>query len=170
MNLDDAASLDIAQLAAIADPDPRGFPRMAEEAMSYLTSHSWCRRILRGLLRAGWKGILAVFWVEIEPAHPGVDRSVWVVVGDLPPAYLCNDNRTAWDALNAYVREMSRWVTVVMSGGSFDGIIPVNAPRTTEYAEMLRNRLQFIEEHILSNRSHEGWGVDDGQRVARDTQ
>ena len=76
---------------------------------------------------------------------------LWVVVGDLPPAYLvCDGNPTWLEALEGYVFEMERWVAAVRNGGSFEDVIPVRAARTLEHADKLAGRLRFIRDEILA--------------------
>jgi hypothetical protein len=73
---------------------------MAEEARQYLLSFNWCKAIQKGWFGWGLGGIAAVFLFEIDPATPDVDKVLWVVVGDLPPAYMVTDELpTPLDAL-----------------------------------------------------------------------
>jgi hypothetical protein len=76
---------------------------------------------------------------------------VWVVVGDVPPAYVVHEPGDSWqDALAGYVSEMQRWVDAVRVGQQpGDDIIPVNAPATTENAELLASRLGFIRTRLV---------------------
>ena len=75
---------------------------------------------------------------------------VWVVVGDVPSAYLVHEPGDSWqDALREYVAEMNSWVTAVRTGTSLDDVIPVNAPPTMEYANMLASRLDFIQTRLV---------------------
>jgi len=79
-----------------------------------------------------------------------VDDTLWVVVGDLPSAYLALDDAPTWrEALQGYVYEMGQWVSAVKQGDSLDDVIPVAVEPTIEHAEMLASRLAFIEEKIL---------------------
>ncbi len=76
---------------------------------------------------------------------------LWVVVGDLPPAYLVCDGNPSWrEALEGYVFEMERWVAAVRSGDPFENVIPVHAARTLEHADMLAERLRLIRDEILT--------------------
>jgi len=75
---------------------------------------------------------------------------VWVVVGDLPPAYLAHEPGDSWqDALRGYAEEMGEWVSAVGAGASVDDLIPVNVPATREYADMLASRLEFIRTRLV---------------------
>jgi hypothetical protein len=96
-------------------------------------------------------GVIGVFLFEFEPARPGVDDRLWVVVGDLPPAYLVCDHASTWqEALGAYVDEMRRWVKAVQEGSGLEDVIPVNAAPTTEHAGLLETRLDFVEENFIN--------------------
>jgi hypothetical protein len=129
---------------------------LAEEANTYLLSHSWCKKIIKGMLDRGWSYILGVFYFEIEPAFDNVPTHVWVIVGDIPPAYIdVKDNPNGACAIDGYVSEMQRWVDHVKHGKSVDNLIPVNAPPSLEYAEMLQTRLNLIRDNILLNLSDE---------------
>lgn len=124
---------------------------LAARAREFLAAQPWCRSVRRGWLDVGWDRILGVFRFEFDPA-PGVpDETVWVITGDLPPAYICNDNPNGASALQGYVFEMRRWVEAVRAGRPVDGLIPVNVEPTREYAEMLASRLGFIERNILAS-------------------
>lgn len=77
---------------------------------------------------------------------------LWVVVGDIPPAYLRVDaDDDPEDALDMYIRMMGAWVDAVEQGKPVDGLIPVNVPPTAEYAEMLGGRLMFLQENFFSD-------------------
>lgn len=132
--------------------DTRFLKAMLSEAKRYLSGFPWCAGIRSSWFGLGVGKVVAVFAFEIEPARPGVDDLLWVVVGDLPPAYLVVDDApNPARALAAYVSEMRRWVAAVRKGASTKKLIPVNAPATTEFAEALSGRLDFLETHILSD-------------------
>lgn len=131
--------------------DPCGLCAFAEEARRFLASHQWCVQVTRGYLGLGLPGILGVFLFEIVPRRPEIDPELWVVVGDLPPAYLVTDEAAEpLRALEAYVREMRRWVDAVERSKPLDHIIPVKAAPTSDNAAELAERLDFIESEILN--------------------
>lgn len=75
---------------------------------------------------------------------------VWVVVGDLPPAYLAHEPGDSWqDALRGYVEEVALWVAAVRESSSLDEVIPVNVAPTAEHADMLASRLEFIRVNLV---------------------
>jgi hypothetical protein len=78
---------------------------------------------------------------------------LWVVVGDLPPAYLVtlDGSKSPSEALETYVELMDDWVQAVKHGKSINSLIKVNAEPTMDYAEQLSGRLEFIKENFLNN-------------------
>ena len=125
--------------------------QLASEAADFLLSHRWCDDIKEGYLSFAIAGVLGVFLFEIIPSEPEVDETLWVITGDLPPAYLVTDDAENWqEALVCYVYEMRLWVETVKNSESLDGVIPVDVAPTKEYAEMLESRLQFIEDNMIN--------------------
>jgi hypothetical protein len=121
-----------------------------EEAKNFLKGKVWCKQIKEGYLGLGIEGILAVFLFNILPIDNSIDEKLWVIVGDIPPAYLVIDNApNALGALKLYVKEMSKWVQAVKKHESLADIIPVNVPPKEEYAIMLDKRLKFIVTEII---------------------
>jgi hypothetical protein len=123
---------------------------MAREAHDFLASHSWCAEITNQHLAWGVAGVIAVFFFQISSGAVNVDQELWVVVGDIPPAYIVTPKDEGWQAaLRAYVTEMNLWVHAAQASKSVDDLIPVNVPPTREYASMLSSRLAFITREFL---------------------
>jgi hypothetical protein len=131
---------------------------MIERANSFLRSFDWCAGIAEcymGDVAVG--GVVAAILFRIEPAREGVDEWLWVVVGDVPPAYLVTDDAaTASAALERYIEEMQRWIDAVEAGESIDELIPVatsdgstRLEPTPAIAEELSSRLRFLNEKVL---------------------
>lgn len=123
---------------------------MYTEAKDYLEFYDWCAQILDSYVGILHPGVVAVFLFEIRPSRKDVDDWVWVIVGDLPPAYVTTDqcpNPAA--ALEGYIGAMREWVEAASTAKSVASLIPVNVPATPEYAEKLRFRLDFLDERIL---------------------
>jgi hypothetical protein len=124
---------------------------MAAEARSFIAAQSWCTRVESVQLAWAVAGVLGVFQVRLVPGQPEVDSTLWVVVGDLPSAYMVLDQAPEWrQALEGYVYEMSKWVAAVRSGLPLNDIIPVAAEPTLEHAQELEKRLKFIEHEVLA--------------------
>jgi hypothetical protein len=133
------------------DPDDtKLLKEMAVEARDFISSHEWCKNLDKLYLAFRIGGIVGVFIAQMTPSSEDVDQCLWVIVGDLPPAYIVvDDNPTVADALDAYCLEMEAWVDAVNDGRSVDELIPVNTPPTREWAEELGGRLKYIRSKIL---------------------
>lgn len=124
--------------------------KMATEANEFMREQDWCERVDHQYLAYGVGGVVAIFFFQIIPRSEDVDSCLWVIVGDLPPAYIVADgNPTAADALDGYCSEMEAWVEAVRKGENVDDLIPVNAPPTFANAEELDGRLGFLRSKIL---------------------
>ena len=142
----------IDKLSGETEKDTRLLREMADEARRYLLSFHWCKGIQKGWFGWGVGGIAAVFLFEIEPANADVDKLLWVVAGDLPPAYLVVDeSATALDALKIYLELMQEWISAVRAGKSTEECIPVNRAATRESADALETRLNFLKHEFLAN-------------------
>ena len=124
---------------------------LLNEARVYLSSFSWCKEIKSGLLARSFGYILCVFLFEIEPVEgSGADDKLWVIVGDIPPAFLDTiEYETPHDALDFYCFLLGEWVDHVRKGESVDDCYPVNVEPTLEHAEMLDIRIQLIRSEFL---------------------
>jgi len=130
--------------------DTRLLRAMAAKAHHYISRFSWCRSVREAYFGDGYGKIVAIFLFRIEPSRPDVDEWLWVVVGDLPSAYLVVDEcPTPSQALERYIGEISEWVKLAKEGRTSEDVIPVNAPATPESAEMLERRLRVLSETIV---------------------
>ena len=128
-----------------------GLKELLDEAAAYLNRFDWHRGLKEAYLGIGIAKILGVFLLEIVPASEEVDDKVWVVVGDLPPAYITTEEApNPATALDAYIGAMEEWVEAAREGRSVEGLIPVNVPPTAENADSLESRLHFLDKEILS--------------------
>lgn len=123
---------------------------MEAEARNFLISFEWCLEIKDFYFGSGVGGVFAIFFAHIAPAAPEVDEFLWVIVGDIPPAYLVTeDSPNPKEALRTYIEVMREWVTLAAEGKTSSEVIPVNAPATPEWAEALAGRLDFLEQKII---------------------
>jgi hypothetical protein len=123
---------------------------MAHYAHDYLQAFGWCKSISDWYFGDGVGAVVAVFLFHIEPSSPDVDEWLWVIVGDIPPAYIVVDDNTSPSlTLQGYIEEMSKWVKLAKKGKSSSKVIPVNVAATQENALLLEGRLKAIEEMIL---------------------
>lgn len=134
--------------------------KMRQEAQSFLESHPWCEGIRHVYLGFAYPGIVAVFLFHMIPGHQEVDEWVWVIVGDLPPAYITCDNAlNPAAALDGYLGAIQKWVDAAKNERSVDRLIPVNVPPSKKYAELLEKRIKFLDEKILSQYSDDLKGI-----------
>lgn len=123
---------------------------LEEAALNYIRSFAWSGEVLAMYDGFQEPGILGVFLVHLRPAQPQVDEWLWIVVGDLPPAYLvADDNPTVAQAVTGYADEMQRWADAARAGAPVDDLIPVNVSPTKEFADMLSSRLTILRGTIL---------------------
>jgi hypothetical protein len=151
-SLDDA-SPDLNSVKLLAPDDRRWtveFRDARSKARRYLESHNWVSAIKGEYLGYRLDGVIYVFLFEFLPAEPNVPSWTWVIVGDVPSAYIsCHHAKTPYVALDGYIGAMEEWVEAAREGNSVEDIIPVNVPATPTYAAMLGSRLKFLDEHIL---------------------
>jgi hypothetical protein len=141
----------ISELEGDTPTDTNLLKRMYSEAERFLLSFKWCTGIVEAWLGIGVGGVVAIFLFEIKPSKPDVDDVLWVVVGDIPPAYLVvDDSPTPKAALATYIAEARRWISAVTSRSELTDCIPVNAPPTDENANRLESRLGFLEREFLT--------------------
>lgn len=132
------------------DEDIRLLRVMAAGAENYVRCFSWCNNIREIYFGDGYGEIVAVFLFRIEPSKEGVDEWIWVVFGDVPPAYLVTDAcKTPSQALEGYIEEVSKWIELAKEGRSSVDVIPVYVPPTPENAADLERRLKVLQEVIV---------------------
>ena len=137
------------------DEDDKLVRDLIDEAHAYVGSFVWCRAIEESYVSdIAVGGVVAVLLLRINPGGREVDEWLWVVVGDLPPAYITTDvGPNAACALDGYMGEMQAWVEAAKAGRSVDDLIPVETAGHSEQdiAEMLDSRLDFLNREILSH-------------------
>ena len=121
---------------------------MSQNAEDYLRSFSWCEDVLSAFFGGGVGGVFAVFLFKIRSARPEVGSWIWVVVGDIPSAYLPIEDATSpAEVFKTYLWGMTKWVEFARqgrSGNPDDGVPPINIPATPEWAETLEKRLHSL--------------------------
>ncbi len=150
-----ATSLAASPVSMMGDGDVgerAGLLRMLADARDFLRGRHWCGQIKSEFFGLGVSEVVAVFLFNIENKAAPEDDWLWVIVGDLPTAYLVtDDNRTPSAALAAYVRLMREWVEAASRGKPVGRLIPVNVPATPKNAEQLAMRLDFLERALLKD-------------------
>ena len=122
---------------------------MADEARAYLSGFNWCPQIRNLYLAFGIGGVVGLYLAELEDKIDDQDGYLWVIVGDLPTAYLVADSTTPYQALETYGSLMTDWADAVDSGASLEDVFPVATKPTRENAANLRRRLLFLKNNVL---------------------
>lgn len=117
---------------------------MAVSALRYLESFKWFPDASAITWGTGVPGCFAVFQIRLtRPVEE--DTELWVVVGDVPSAYLVvNEGEGAIDALRNYCDLMDDWCNAASEGRNLDEVFPVDAEPSPENVTLLRSRLEFI--------------------------
>jgi hypothetical protein len=122
------------------------------EARGFLQFYKWCEEIREEYVGIFIDGVIGVFLFRITPSSVDVDEWIWVVVGDVPPAYLtCDQCPNPASALDGYIGAMREWVDAARKSKSVAELIPVDVPATPANAEMLSKRLSFLNDRVLSD-------------------
>jgi len=130
------------------DEDTCLLQQMSHDAEAYLRSFSWCRDVQTSFFGGGVGGVFAVFLFNIRSTRADVSPWIWIVVGDIPSAYLpIEDAETSAEVFKTYLRGMGRWVDYARSEHNTppgDDVPPVKIPATPEWAEKLEKRLNSL--------------------------
>ena len=127
--------------------------RVGEGAQALLLRFSWCKRILRAEVGFALPGRFGVFHFDIEAARPSVPECLWVVFGDLAPAYFSGQGLLDWRSVLAlYVERAERWAKDILSGGDGEDILPIQPPSDAATAMALLKRLGVLRD-ILADTS-----------------
>lgn len=158
MTVPDTAALTIGQnYTGENDEETALVRRMVQDSISYLLDFDWCHAVVEAWVGLAVPSVLTVVLLQVD-GDDDVDEWLWVIVGDLPSAYIEFDPEftvNAACALDSYVGNMQHWADAVEEGRSLQDEYPVAADPTLEVAQLLRRRLQFIDDEILSQYSEE---------------
>jgi len=142
----------IEQMKGDCEEDTKLLQSMFTEATEYLESLKWFPGADAWYFGYGVGGVLAVFLAHLKTPTKTGDTWVWVVVGDIPSAYLdvcCYTKKTS-EALQAYCMVMEDWANAVKNNQDTSDKYPVGVAPTQEHASMLRSRINFIRKNIIN--------------------
>lgn len=119
------------------------------EARKYLRDFKWVGAIREEYFGLGIGGVIAVFLFRVD-GDADVDEWLWVVVGDLPSAYLVPDRATTpVEAIRIYCELMDDWVQAVHIGSGLEEVFPVKAEPSADNADLLRKRVCYLRDVLL---------------------
>jgi hypothetical protein len=132
------------------EEDTRLLRQMVTEARNYVSGFHWTPPITQVSMACGVGGIVAIFLVEFTRKIEDTDDVLWVVVGDLPSAYLVvNDDDSPEQAMERYLRLMEEWARTATDGRSIQECFPVDADPTFDNATALLSRIAMIRAEIM---------------------
>jgi len=126
--------------------------KLYDEAEKYISDFHWCKKIITADLYLNLGDVLCIFLFEIDNTASDEDNLLWVVVGDIPPAYLdiYGTENTKAVLLN-YIALAKDWVNAVRNGKSVEDCYPFDTEPTLEMADILATRIDFIKTNIMEN-------------------
>ncbi|MEO0567885.1 MAG: hypothetical protein AAF066_09140 [Pseudomonadota bacterium] len=120
-----------------------------EKAKEYLAEFRWVLSIDESYLGGFFPEIVGIFLLKVTPKLMGIDDYVWVIVGDVPTAYITvEDCPNPATALDGYIGAVQEWVDAVLNAKTTNGVIPI-LPETPENALLLKRRLNYLRSEIL---------------------
>jgi hypothetical protein len=124
---------------------------MADEARQYILSFRWAPRKFESKLVWGVGKVFAIFLFRFDQLIGGTDDQLWVVVGDLPSAYLVVEpNDSPREAAERYCEMMEQWCDAVAQKSDLSEVYPVKAAPTLANVDLLRRRIKFIRRDLIS--------------------
>jgi hypothetical protein len=150
MDIDTSNFLEESEIKGDDAEDTALLRELAAEARAYMEEFEWCPTIVSVHLALGVGEFVGVFLFQFDEVIEDDDDALWVVVGDLPSAYvIVEPDDDGISALERYCELMEDWAFNVLKGNSIEESFPVEAEATHENAEMLRQRIAFIHAEIL---------------------
>lgn len=150
LHIPDLSKVELVTPEKLTGDSATSIRQLLGEARDFLQFYKWCKEIREEYVGIFIDGVIGVFLFRITPSSIDVDEWIWVIVGDVPPAYLtCDQCPNPASALDGYIGAMREWVDAAKGGKSVAGLIPVDVPATPANAEMLSKRLTFLNDRVL---------------------
>lgn len=97
------------------------------------------------------QGVFAINIFEVRSSNPNVDKYIWVLTGDLPPAYIDIESASyPLEVLSAYIEIMQDWVDTIKEEGNVEECYPVEVEVNLNHADMLDYRLKLLREYLVN--------------------
>jgi hypothetical protein len=134
-----------------SDEETKLLRQMSEEARDFILNFKWCPPIDEIYLGYGIGGVVGIFLVTFRmPIDDDYDDELWVIVGDLPSAYLVVDDAPhSREALRGYCKLMQGWIDAVLSNQALDKAFPVDVQPTAKNAHDLQRRMDFLKKEVI---------------------
>lgn len=152
MDIDTSDFLEEAEIKGEDAEDTALLRELLSEARAYMEAFEWCPSIESVHMALGAGGVVGVFLFQFDEVIEDDDDALWVVVGDLPSAYvIVEPGDDGISALERYCELMEDWAFNVLKDNSIEESFPVEAEATHENAEMLRQRIMFLRSEIIES-------------------
>lgn len=140
------------EIVGYDEEETRLLNMMAAEARQYILGFRWTPRKFQCEFVWGIGGIFALFLLRFDELIGGTDDRLWVVVGDLPSAYMVVEpDDSAHEAAERYCELMADWCDAVTSKSDLTEVYPVRSAPTAANVDLLRRRLDFIRGDFLKD-------------------
>jgi hypothetical protein len=136
-------------LQGISDYETQWLLSYLDQARACVESFAWCTEVRDERFGVGLGGVMAVFLLEV--LVKGRSREwLWVVAGDLPPAYFSLARAAEpGEALHVYCELIERWVEAVERGTLDRDVFPLGVEPTAAVAATLRAKLATVRRIVL---------------------
>jgi hypothetical protein len=131
--------------------DDRLLREMADKAIHYIRSMSWCVAIHEKYFGDGFGGIIAIFLFRVTIRGSEAPEWIWVFVGDSPSCYLeAAGFPSPHKALVRYIAGVEDWIgTREDERETRDDLPPIEVPPGPEILEILKGRMDTLRCHVL---------------------
>jgi len=149
-NIDFRRLIPTEKMSGETTEDTKLLRAMLHKAEEFMRSYKWCPEISQRYLGFGVGGIVAVFLFRFREKIANTDDLLWVIVGDLPSAYVVVDRAPdARAALAIYCDLMAAWAGAILQHTPLDAVFPVKAEATEQNARQMESRIDFLKTEII---------------------
>lgn len=119
---------------------------LINESKIYLASQKWCGEIYEGWLFTNIGYALCIFLYRIDKLQSSEDNLVWIVVGDIPPAYLDTYNvESTKEVIENYIELVEDWIENAESGNSFEDCFPFKSDTRKNLLRCSKREFNFLK-------------------------
>jgi hypothetical protein len=134
------------------DLDTKLLRAMAEEAIRYVRSFPWCIELHETYFSDGVGGVVALFLSCVTIRQAETPEWIWVIVGDLPSAYMeFEPSHSPRAALLRYIEGVEEWLAASEEERPSANLIPIDVPPGTEFIDMPQGRIETLRSLVLPN-------------------
>jgi hypothetical protein len=149
VRLDVRSMLPIHQMKGESEFETRLLLSYVDEACMWLSGYTWCTEIRERLFGVGVGGVIAVFLIEVVVKSVDLEW-LWVVVGDLPPAYFARSHAgSPCEALLFYCNLVEQWADAVGREPSGRDLFRFRVDATAEVAAMLTSKVETLRRIVI---------------------